>query len=278
MVEGNNMNTELAPIGSGLTSVGSKIAQKDVNKHLDRYVFCLEDINLADRRLSVLKINRGRVARLTDISIADLDMSEEALTREGLSAQSDSDTQMTTIYTKSASDQALELYINYGERGLVVIESLTGQPPQTVRALEELLLAKVPNSLNEFKLLLSEVKLSADKAGQLASEVREEIYACIDKTIFYRSDVVSKSEGELASRSKPDGRGLNIVTSGMRFYAESLDHTLSADIARKPQDPIKIELPQTSIDPNQIAQIVAATLAAMKQAEAQEPEPTKKTK
>ena len=271
------MNDNTAPLGAGLNTVGSKIAKQDINKHLDRYVFCLEDINLCDRRLSVLGINRGRIARIADISIADLDMSEEALTREGLSSQADSDTQMMTIYTKSASDQALELYINYGERGLTVIDALTGQSPQTVRAIEELLLKNVPKSLAALRNTLSEIRLSQDRAGQLAEAVREEIFACIDKTIAYRNEVVAKSEGELASRSKPDGRGLNVVTSGMRFYAESLDHTLSADLARKPQDPIKIELPQSTVDPAQIAQIVAATLAAMKQTqESQEPEPTKK--
>ena len=276
--EGSVMNDYVAPLGVGLSNVGTKVIDTDYNKHLDRYVFCLEDINLADRRLSVLNINRGRIARLEDISIADLDMSEEALTREGIAVHGTTDTQMTTVYTKTAADQALELYISYGERGLCILESLTGQGPQTVKAIEELLLDKIPTTLNDLQAEVAGKIFVQDRIGQIAVKTQREILDCIDKTSFYRHDIVAKAEGELAARDKHDGRGLSRVTSGMRFYAESLGHTLDVDKKNKAAEPFKIELPKYDTDPTQIAQIVAATVAALKQTEEKEKEPEVPTK
>lgn len=278
-----SISTQVAQLGTGLgPTAASAVKKADANKHLDHYVFCLEDIDLTDRQISTRRISKGRITRLYDIGTQVVDMSEEALTREGTAGQQDEERDMMTTYIKSAWDQALELYINYGNRGLIILESLTGLGTAKVKAIEEYLLSDVPHNLDEFKSKLSEVTTSADVTGQLMDKVRSEIYECIQRTSAYRSDIVDKAEGEMTARTLPNGTGLNRVTSGIRFYADSIGKSLKADqleiISRKQQEPIKIEMPAApAIDPATIAAIVAATVEALnKQKEPEAPKPSKK--
>lgn len=275
------ISTNVAPLGAGLGAApAGSIRKADLNKHLDHYVFCLEDISLTDRQLSTRFLSKGRFTRLSDLGTQVIDMSEEALTREGTAGETFEEHELLVTHIKSAWDQALELYINYGPRGLVIVESLTGMPTAKVRAIEEFLLSEIPHNLDEFRERLASIPTSSDVTGQLMDRVRQEIYSCIDKTQAYRIDIVEKAEGEMAARSLPNGTGLNRVTSGVRFYADSIGKSLKADqleiISKKQQEPIKLELPSApAIDPQAIAAIVAATVEALKAQK--EPEAAPKT-
>ena len=271
------INTNVKPLGAGLgPSTAGAVTKRDMNRNLDHYVFCLEDINLRDRQLSIRELHKGRIARLSNIGIQVVDMSEEALTREGTAGESYEEHEMMSTYEKNAWDQAMELYINYGPRGLTVLESLTGLPVAKVKAVEEYLLSDVPHSLTAFRERLMNVVISSDVTGQLMDRVRQELIDCINRTQAYRTDIVEKAEGEIAARGLPNGTGLNRVTSGIRFYAESLDRTLKADqleiISKRQQEPVKIELPSApALDPQSIAAIVAATVEALKAQDATKP-------
>lgn len=256
----------VAPVGAGLAVDNQPVIYKEANKHLDRYVFCLEDIDLWDRVLSSKYVHRGRFTRFSDISYAGRDMSEEALTRENL--PNELDRPIIQTFIKSAADSALEVYAAYGSIGLVVVNSLTGKDIATVRAIEQELLNIVPDSLQEFYDILAKKEFGANKPGEVTRAVRDELIECIRKTVNYREDIVNKAEAELAQRALPGGQGLTHITNGTKFYATSLDRSLKAErleqIASKQSEPVQVHITQPAnagLDAETIASIVSQAAA-----------------
>ncbi len=262
------MSKKAAPLGAGLEVKSQPVIVKEANKHLDRFVLCFEDLDLRDRRLSTDYVHAGRITRLVDISYADRDLSEEALTRENL--PNDLEHPNDIIVVKTAYDSALELYAAYGERGLIILESLTGADTQTIKAIEKELLGDIPVSLIQFHDDLS----ARAGLGGIGLRVRDEVLKCLEITINYRADIVNKAETEIAQRALPNGVGLDRITSGVKFYASSLDHVLEIDkldmLARKSQEPVKVTLEapaaQPALSAADIVAIVAETVKATMEA------------
>lgn len=255
----------LAPLGSGLVTASEPVIEKESNKHLDRYVFCMEDVDLNDRILSIKFIHRGRFNRLSDVSYGALDMSEEALLREVVPDETHST--INKVFIKTASDSALEVYAAYGPRGLITVNTLTGKDPVTVKAIEQELLGNYTDNLEEFGTFLENLKFADNKAAAVTKQVRDELLQCVKFTLNYREDVVNKAEAEMSHRALPGGHGLDHIPKGARFYSESLGRTLRSeklDNVEKTPIQVTVDNKGSNLDPEVIASIAAqAAIAAV---------------
>ena len=234
------MKLNNVPLDAGLAVKTAPVAAKESHKHADRFVFCLEDITLNDRRLSTDFIHAGRITRLSDITYADRDMSEEALTRETLPTGDDDSYDVTL--TKTAYASALEVYAAYGQRGLIILESLTGADNATVKALSKEFLTDIPENIITFR---DELEAKPGLSG-IGARLRDELVRCANVTINYRSDVINKAESEMAQRALPNGVGLDRITNGMKMYARSLGYVFDVEkldmVNNAKQQPINIKL------------------------------------
>lgn len=172
----------------------------------DRYIwFPLHDVNFAGKMahqpMAFIHLYRGRIHWVQSVSYKQVDNSPEALDQIG----EEELPLRSFICTPFA--QCVYLFLNYGQKGMRVLEHLKGESPEVVSFIEQIILPNVPTDLMELGKYLSEESSKnikeADldpKTDELAKQTLATMIGGTTEAIKYCRELIAESEAEILTR------------------------------------------------------------------------------
>lgn len=227
----------LAEYGQAVTpAAGSQIKRLEIkdedqqgffDRLKDRYVWMpLHDVDfvgkMAHQPMSFIRLYRGRIAWVQPVSYKAVDNSPEAFDQIG-----DEEAPLRSFVCTPFA-QCVYLYLNWGQKGLRVLEHLKGAQPELVSYLEELILPDVPTDLISLgKYIAEEAPKRIAEAGLdhktqgLAQETMTAMLSGVNDAIKYCRELIAESEGEILTRQNKGWGKSHLDTNDRYAYAQT---------------------------------------------------------
>jgi hypothetical protein len=238
-----------------------------------RYVFYAgEEIELfnlfggASLSIKDRLIKRGRFNLLQPFPYIIRDESDQAMlvTNRATNPQNDPEDMVGKIeVTKTPYAQALQLIINYGDRGLRILNSITGLHPRDAVMLEQTLMPKVPSTVVD---TLKDLKANGvarissagltPKLSALAMRCLAEMIESCDHTIKYMDAYLKSSRAELAAVKIPGKKG--------KAVWDEYDDKLAFQLKQSPPSKKELEAVAAANTTNEANTMAAALVEAVK--------------
>jgi hypothetical protein len=208
--------------GEVMTQAGGEMLRRT----LQRYVYLAgEDLNVADRRVSVKMIPRARLTPIRSVAFMGRVESEAIIMDE------DAPLYQTEEKIKRAADSADELERCYSHLGLIQCPVLNGAKEEFVREIESVILPTVPDNLLDLKLALE-----AWQFRELPATITPEFKALLDavasamlqstiNSLAWQTEQADIAETEVERRALPGGVGRPGYTPKDLHYFKQLKRT-----------------------------------------------------
>lgn len=179
------------------------------------YLFSPEKLNLSHKQIGIQMIEARHFVMFTDQAFAALDTSEMIFA-------SDLSTQRGVVnQVKTAFACALEVVIQHGARGAVILESLIDLPPAKVKALEDKLVRMgwfTEPVLPNLTSILDQVAASDRYEEQAITDLKQAIH----QAISYRLARMDDTANEAQQARRPEGFGRGFLTRVEREYYKEI--------------------------------------------------------
>lgn len=186
-------------------------------------VWSPELLDLSRKQVGIQKIEPRHFAMLFDQQYLDRDQSETIF-----NDQTGQPRELVRV-TKTALSCAVEISIQYGARGMVILDSFLDQSQAAVRAFEDRLAALgwfTAEKLDDLVRILAEVETSTPAEREAVAALSQAISTAIN----FRSAYATEMMGE-AQRSREGGTGRSAFTVVERQYLEEIGFSVPENIA-----------------------------------------------